>query len=135
MRLLVHSLWQCNHDGCNGFPLKLDVCDGVELEERRKARSKPDLAASQIIPQDFDAQLVMAMLEKIVDYDVFVQTARDLDLVVPPERPSSKDDDTAMQQLHAALFEYHIIEGVLTCPICAYQYPISNGIPDFVQSS
>lgn len=101
------------------------------MTERQSKRGNKDIQAVEIIPVEYDPDRVLAMLDKIVEYDHFVQTARDLNITVPVTRPT-REDDNGLRQVHHALFEFHVIEGILHCPKCNQQYTVSNGIPDFV---
>ena len=76
------------------------------MKARREARNAPDLQAVTVITQPFDAQVVMAMLDKIVDYDALIQTTASLSIPIPPQRPSKESpSDEELKQLHHALFE------------------------------
>ncbi|EZG44169.1 TRM112-like protein [Gregarina niphandrodes] len=81
------------------------------------------------IPQAFSQQMVEAMLAKI-DYSVFCKAAASLGLQVPQD--AANLDEEGYRLIHHALFEVHVIEGELHCPLCQTVYPVSNGIPDFV---
>lgn len=43
-----------------------------------------------------------------------------------------QDNLEFLQHLHHILFEYHIIDGTLTCPTSGRKFPIKEGIPNML---
>ncbi|KAF7330313.1 hypothetical protein MVEN_02469400 [Mycena venus] len=41
-------------------------------------------------------------------------------------------DDDFLKTLHHVLLEIHVEEGIMICPNCKHNYPISNGIPNML---
>ena len=43
-----------------------------------------------------------------------------------------KANEDFLKRLHRMLFEFEVIEGKLSCPVCTRIYPITNGIPNIM---
>ncbi|KIY50815.1 Trm112p-domain-containing protein [Fistulina hepatica ATCC 64428] len=115
VRLITHNLLACHAKGCttNNFPLQLK---DVEIKMREA---------------EFNAEFLKGFMPKL-EWKALVDTARELgDTSLPLEQPEMLDDDF-LKNLHHVLLEMHIEEGVMICPNCGHNYPISNGIPNML---
>jgi len=115
VRLITHNLLACHVKGCtsNNFPLEFKDVQ-VELREA-----------------EFNPDFLTGFMPKI-EWKALVDTARQLgDTSLPLEQPEMHDDDF-LKSLHHVLFEIHIEEGIMICPNCKHNYPISNGIPNML---
>ena len=43
-----------------------------------------------------------------------------------------KADDLFLKAVHHVLFEIHVIEGFLVCPVTSRKFPIKDGIPNML---
>ncbi|KAK7472567.1 hypothetical protein VKT23_000682 [Stygiomarasmius scandens] len=115
VRLITHNLLACHAKGCtsNNFPLAFS---NVQIEIREA---------------EFNPEFLKNFIPKI-EWKALVDTARQLgDTSLPLEQPEMIDDDF-LKNLHHVLLETHVEEGVMTCPNCKHEYPISNGIPNML---
>ncbi|TFK61307.1 Trm112p-domain-containing protein [Pluteus cervinus] len=115
VRLITHNLLACHAKGCtsNNFPLRFENAR-VELREA-----------------EFNGDFLQGFLPKI-EWNALVDTAKQLgDTSLPPEQPEMTDDEF-LKNLHHVLMEIHVEEGVMICPNCSRNYPISNGIPNML---
>ncbi|KAF5370646.1 hypothetical protein D9758_001801 [Tetrapyrgos nigripes] len=115
VRLITHNLLACHAKGCNSnnFPLPFS---NVQIEIREA---------------EFNPEFLKAFLPKI-EWKALVDTAKQLgDMSLPLEQPEMMDDDF-LKSFHHVLLEIHVEEGVMTCPNCKHEYPISNGIPNML---
>lgn len=90
-----------------------------------------------------DREMVARLLSKI-DYETLRQAcgqlaeacaAAEIELpVLPDNLPAAGDavDDAVAAQLFRALFEIHVLEGVLVCPDTGREFPIKDGIPNMI---
>ncbi|ESS36235.1 Trm112p family domain-containing protein [Toxoplasma gondii VEG] len=120
MRLLTHNLIACNRRQCTGgFPLKIVVDEKSE-------------DATTVEPSEFQPELVKQLLGKL-DWEALVKTADQFGLQLPPTfTDSDKSDEHFLRAVHEAVVEFHVLEGKLVCPVCAREYPVSNGIPNML---
>ncbi|KAF9005131.1 hypothetical protein BDQ17DRAFT_1240737 [Cyathus striatus] len=115
VRLITHNLLACHVGGCNSNNFPLEFKD-VQIELREA---------------EFNADFVRAFLPKIA-WKALVDTARQLgDTSLPDEQPTMIDDEF-LKNLHHVLLEIHVEEGVMICPNCKHNFPISNGIPNML---
>ena len=117
MRLVTHNMLMCNKKGVvKGFPLSLTTTKVEEIET------------------DFNLGFLTTLLSKM-DYPVLISA---ISQVFPDETskhlPLEYDikDENTMQKIHHALFEVHVIEGLLTCPESGRQFIIKDGIPNML---
>lgn len=117
MRLLTHNQLVCVRNGCeNAFPLQITYVT-VEQEE-----SDPNI------------ELVMHLLPRI-EYPVLLAAARALNISLPDKLPETIDPANAehhelLETLHTVLFDIHVVNGSLKCPVCSHIYEIAKGIPN-----
>lgn len=117
MRLLTHNMLQCPRT--KAYPLELSVseCDNVSVE--------------------YSAPFLRRMFDRL-DWPVFysaVQKLPDADVVakVPTEIPGANAEEDVLRAVHAALLEWHVVEGRLAAPgPDGPVYSISGGIPNLV---
>ncbi|KAJ7594935.1 Trm112p-domain-containing protein [Mycena floridula] len=115
VRLITHNLLACHVKGCNSnnFPLQLK---DVEIETREA---------------EFNPEFLKTFLPKL-EWTALVEAARQIgDTSLPLEQPEMLDEEF-LQKLHHVLLQIHIEEGVMVCPNCQHNYPISNGIPNML---
>ncbi|THV05037.1 Trm112p-domain-containing protein [Dendrothele bispora CBS 962.96] len=115
VRLITHNLLACHAKGCtsNNFPLAFS---NVQIEIREA---------------EFNPEFLKNFIPK-VEWNALVDTARQLgDTSLPLEQPEMLDEEF-LKSLHHVLLEIHVEEGVMTCPNCKHEYPISNGIPNML---
>mmetsp|Transcript_43441 Transcript_43441/g.100067 ORF Transcript_43441/g.100067 Transcript_43441/m.100067 type:complete len:144 (-) Transcript_43441:94-525(-) len=137
MKLFTHNLLQSNKKGVkNGYPL-------IVRPAQMKYEKSP-----------YDKELVEAMMPKI-EYWALMKAVQDVREFPPmakgevlpdgevlpapgsPQLPSElteelKQDETFLQRLHTLLFDIRLVEGKLVCPESGREYPVENGIPNFL---
>ena len=102
---------KCNIKGVeNGYPLRIEAASVEETEA------------------DYDANLVRRMLSKI-NLAALQSALSDLKHSV---EISDSEDENNLRQLHHALFEIHVVEGVLLCPESGRRFPVKDGIPNML---
>ncbi|KAJ7106476.1 hypothetical protein C8R43DRAFT_906123 [Mycena crocata] len=115
VRLITHNLLACHVKGCtsNNFPLEFKEVQVVLRES------------------EFNAEFLRGFIPKI-EWPALVGAARELgDTSLPDQVPEMLDDDF-LKALHHVLLEIHVEEGIMICPNCKHNYPISNGIPNML---
>ncbi|KAJ7284667.1 Trm112p-domain-containing protein [Mycena rebaudengoi] len=115
VRLITHNLLACHVKGCNSnnFPLEFKDVQVVLRES------------------DFNPDFLKGFLPKI-EWTALTSAARQLgDTTLPDQMPEMLDDDF-LKLLHHVLLEIHVEEGIMICPNCKHNYPISNGIPNML---
>ncbi|KAJ7220065.1 hypothetical protein GGX14DRAFT_585348, partial [Mycena pura] len=115
VRLITHNLLACHVKGCtsNNFPLQFKDAQVVVRES------------------EYNPDFLRGFISKI-DWPALTGAARGLgDTSLPDQMPEMPDDDF-LKALHHVLLEIHVEEGIMICPNCAHNYPISNGIPNML---
>ncbi|KAJ7242788.1 hypothetical protein B0H12DRAFT_844851 [Mycena haematopus] len=115
VRLITHNLLACHVKGCtsNNFPLELKDVQVVLRES------------------EFNPDFLRGFIPKL-EWPALVGAARELgDTSLPDQLPEMLDDDF-LKTLHHVLLEIHVEEGIMICPNCKHNYPISNGIPNML---
>ncbi|KAK7032872.1 Trm112p-domain-containing protein [Favolaschia claudopus] len=115
VRLITHNLLACHVKGCtsNNFPLEFK---DVQVVVRQS---------------EFNPDFLRGFIAKI-EWTALVGAARELgDTSLPEMQPETLDDDF-LHTLHHVLLEIHVEEGVMICPNCKHNYPISSGIPNML---
>ncbi|KAJ6468434.1 Trm112p-domain-containing protein [Mycena sanguinolenta] len=115
VRLITHNLLACHVKGCtaNNFPLEFKDVQVVLRES------------------EFNPDFLRGFIPKI-EWTALVGAARQLgDTSLPDQAPEMLDDDF-LKTLHHVLLEIHVEEGIMICPNCKHNYPISNGIPNML---
>ncbi|KAJ6631008.1 hypothetical protein B0H10DRAFT_1773571 [Mycena sp. CBHHK59/15] len=115
VRLITHNLLACHVKGCttNNFPLEFKDVQIVLRES------------------EFNPVFLRGFMPKI-EWSALIGAARQLgDTSLPDQLPEMLDDEF-LQTLHHVLLEIHVEEGLMICPNCQHNYPISNGIPNML---
>ncbi|KAJ7722754.1 hypothetical protein DFH07DRAFT_759822 [Mycena maculata] len=115
VRLITHNLLACHVKGCtsNNFPLEFKDVQVVLRES------------------EFNPDFLRGFIPKI-EWSALIGAARELgDTSLPDQLPEMLDDDF-LKTLHHVLLEIHVEEGIMVCPNCKHNYPISNGIPNML---
>lgn len=111
MRLLTHNMLQCPRT--KEYPLRLEV---------RRA---------EVVDVEYSEAFIRRMLSRI-DWSVFRAAAApftQVDLPVSP--PDENVSEQVLKDVHKALLEWHVIDGVLISPSGA-SYDITDGIPNLI---
>mmetsp|Transcript_38047 Transcript_38047/g.89012 ORF Transcript_38047/g.89012 Transcript_38047/m.89012 type:complete len:139 (-) Transcript_38047:56-472(-) len=132
MKLFTHNLLQSNKKGVtNGYPL---IIKPVKMQYEQST---------------FEKELVEAMLPKIEYAGLLsaVQNVREFppmaagevlpDGEMIPQLPAEMTEDLKKNEdflkcLHTLLFDIRLVEGKLVCPESGREYPVENGIPNFL---
>ena len=63
-----------------------------------------------------------------------VQAAADIGIpTLPPVLTEDLSNDPAfLEALNHILFHVHLVQGMLTCPVTAREFPVQNGIPNMM---
>jgi uncharacterized protein YbaR (Trm112 family) len=117
MRLLTHNMLQCPRTKAYPLVLTATEVDDVEVDYRR--------------------EFVLRMVPRL-DWAVLRAAAAALNVAglvdrLPLEPPGADASDEVLRPVHAALMEWHVVEGRLACeggPV----YAISGGIPNLIPS-
>ncbi|KAJ7510369.1 Trm112p-domain-containing protein [Mycena galericulata] len=115
VRLITHNLLACHVKGCtsNNFPLEFKDVQVVLRES------------------EFNPDFLRGFIPKI-EWPALIGASRELgDTSLPDQLPEMLDDDF-LKALHHVLLEIHVEEGIMVCPNCKHNYPISNGIPNML---
>ncbi|KAJ7746640.1 hypothetical protein B0H16DRAFT_1889045 [Mycena metata] len=115
VRLITHNLLACHVKGCtsNNFPLEFKDVQVVLRES------------------EFNPDFLRGFIPKL-EWPALVGAARELgDTSLPDQLPEMLDDDF-LKALHHVLLEIHVEEGIMICPNCKHNYPVSNGIPNML---
>ncbi|KAJ6570188.1 Trm112p-domain-containing protein [Mycena vulgaris] len=115
VRLITHNLLACHVKGCtsNNFPLEFKDVQVVLRES------------------EFNPDFLRSFMPKL-EWPALTGAARELgDTSLPDQLPEMLDDDF-LKALHHVLLEIHVEEGIMVCPNCKHNYPISNGIPNML---
>ncbi|KAJ7183144.1 hypothetical protein C8R46DRAFT_1066065 [Mycena filopes] len=115
VRLITHNLLACHVKGCtsNNFPLEFKDVQVILRES------------------EFNPDFLRGFMPKL-EWPALVGAARELgDTSLPDQAPEMLDDDF-LKTLHHVLLEIHVEEGIMICPNCKHNYPISNGIPNML---
>ena len=124
MRLITHNLLRCNIKsvGDDGYPLKIEA-EKVE-----------------VVPSgDYSAAMMASVLKKI-DVGALKSAAANLSLpdlqdVVVEEGGLGDEllaDEGFLRQMHKLLFEVHVVEGSLVCPVSGRRFPVKDSIPNML---
>jgi multifunctional methyltransferase subunit TRM112 len=117
MRLLTHNMLLCPRT--KSYPLALEATEVDDVEA------------------DFSREFILRMLPRL-DWPVLRTAAAALNVpgladALPAEQPTEKDTDEVLRAVHAALLEWHVVEGRLVSPKGPV-YSISAGIPNLVST-
>mmetsp|Transcript_13473 Transcript_13473/g.20077 ORF Transcript_13473/g.20077 Transcript_13473/m.20077 type:complete len:140 (-) Transcript_13473:472-891(-) len=127
MRLLAHNTLRNNaHDVRSengGYPLKITATE-VRVDD---ASDINDLS-----PEKQEA-FVKGVLG-ILDWNTLVQGASQMGLKTLPPILTNElaSDPTFLRALYHVLMNVHLVRGVLTCPDTGREFPVSNGIANFM---
>ncbi|KAE9411492.1 Trm112p-domain-containing protein [Gymnopus androsaceus JB14] len=124
VRLITHNLLACHAKGCtsNNFPLQFQNVQ-IELKEA-----------------EFNPTFLETFMPKL-EWKALVDSAKEASATIsryilgntslPLEQPEMLDEEF-LKNLHHVLLEIHVEEGIMICPNCKHNYPISNGIPNML---
>lgn len=124
MRLLTHNTLRNNTAEAKGggFPLKITateirVDDGSDVGEDGEKQVK----------------FVKSVLG-ILDWPALAKAAKDMGFyTLPPSLTNDlAEDESFLKALYHVLMNIHLVKGVLTCPTTGKEFPVSNGIPNFM---
>mmetsp|Transcript_11584 Transcript_11584/g.11600 ORF Transcript_11584/g.11600 Transcript_11584/m.11600 type:complete len:123 (+) Transcript_11584:97-465(+) len=116
MRLITHNMLKCNIRGVeNGYPL---IIESALIEE---------------VESEFNPDLVKSMLQKI-NWNAFRIATQNLGFSCFQEELTDevKSNEATLQTIHHMLFEVHVLEGFLVCPVTGRKFPIKDGIPNML---
>lgn len=126
MRLLTHNTLKNNSADAvakgGGFPLKItatevrvDDCLETDTNDERKIAFTKNVLS-------------------ILDWPALVQGAKEMGLsTLPPSLTQDlADDNEFLKALHHVLMNVHLVRGVLTCPDTGREFPVVDGIPNFM---
>jgi multifunctional methyltransferase subunit TRM112 len=123
MRLLTHNTLRNNTEAAKagGFPLKITVSE-IRVDE-------PD-------PEDDpDRQVAfVTSILSILDWPALVQAASDMGLssLPPTLTEDMSTDENFLRALYHMLLKVHLVKGMLTCPTTGREFPVTNGIANFM---
>jgi multifunctional methyltransferase subunit TRM112 len=117
MRLLTHNMLLCPRTKAYPLTLEATQVDDVEAE--------------------FSRDFILRMLPRL-DWSVLRTAAAALKVpgladALPEDPPTDDDTDDVLKAVHAALLEWHVVEGRLVSPQ-GHMYSISAGIPNLISA-
>lgn len=148
MRLITHNMLKSNIKGIEeGYPLKI-VSESTEIieSEYNKGILVYLFTLISILPHylclffknSLNKELVLKMLTKI-HWRALLSAASDLDIHGDFEsvndiqsRSVESMPEPILKEIHHLLFEVHVQEGKLKCPVSGRVFPIKDGIPNML---
>jgi multifunctional methyltransferase subunit TRM112 len=123
MRLLTHNTLRNNSEAAKagGFPLRITVSE-IRVDE-----PDPD--------DDPDRQVdFVTSILSILDWTALVQATSEMGLSsLPPALTDEMSTDANfLRALYHILLKVHLVKGMLTCPTTGREFPVTNGIPNFM---
>jgi len=123
MRLLNHNTLRNNAADANnnGFPLKITA---VEV----RVDSSPDEG-------DSDRQISFAKgILGMLDWPALVQGASQMGLTTLPQKLTEElsNDPNFLKALYHVVMNVHLVKGMLTCPTTGREFPVTDGIVNFM---
>ena len=83
------------------------------------------------IEAEFNPDFITRILSRI-DYPALVSTAFSLGIAQLPPNLEDEPSVETLQVLHKVLMENKVSQGILVCPGCAREYPITDSIPNML---
>lgn len=122
MRLLTHNTLRNNSAAAKGkgFPLRITAAE-VKVDESVALLDEQRIAFLKgIIPT--------------LDWPALVQAAKEMGIpTLPPTLTEDiASDPSFLDALNHILFHVHLVQGLLTCPVTAKEFPVQNGIPNMI---
>lgn len=120
MRFITHNMLRCNikNVGDGGYPL---------IIEAEKVESIPS--------GDYSPAIVVGLLRKL-NFAALKSAAANLSLPdfqgVDAISEDMLADDVFLRKIHALLFELHVVEGSLICPVSNRRFVIKDSIPNML---
>ena len=135
MRLLTHNTLRNNAGdaGQGGFPLKITATE-VRVDDPSFATSAAASGpAAAFGGEGREVAFVRGVLP-VLDWPALVQGANDLGLkTLPPTLTEEAAADPAfLRALYHVLMNVHLVRGMLTCPATGREFPVTDGIADFM---
>ena len=119
MRLMTHNMLKCNVKGVeNGYPL---IIESTNVE---------------VLPYEFNSDLIKKMIKKI-NWTALQAAANNLQISSEFSNISEIDEELLNNELflkyiNHLLFEVHVQEGFLVCPVSGRKFPVKDGIPNML---
>lgn len=131
MRLLTHNTLRNNTaeaDG-KGCPLRITATE-IRVDDSSTSSTTPEDAAAQ---QQREVAFVKGILG-VLDWPTLVQGASALGLkTLPPVLTEElAADPQFLRALYHVLMNVHLVRGMLTCPETRREFPVTNGIANFM---
>ncbi len=124
MRLLTHNSLRNNSNDANGkgYPLKITAIE-VRVDDSSEVGTDPEREIAFV-------KGILGML----DWKILVQGAAQLGLkTLPASLTEDLANDTAfLRALYHVLMNVHLVKGILTCPDTGKEFPVTNGIANFM---
>lgn len=96
------------------------------------------IEASSVIVEDspFNREVILKMLPRL-NYEAIVAANKELSSNAPaaielPETRPLDADDQFLAALHKVLFDIHLVEGYLVCPVSGRRFPVKDSIPNMI---
>eukprot|EP00978_Attheya_sp_CCMP212_P035501 scaffold154822_cov51-Attheya_sp.AAC.1 len=123
MRLLTHNTLRNNSAAANGkgFPLRIKAAE-IRVDENK---------------DDDDDEMQIAFVKGVLgmlDWSILVQGASEMGLsTLPPALTDEMaNDPTFMRALYHVLMNVHLVRGILVCPDTGREFPVTDGIANFM---
>lgn len=127
MRLLTHNTLRNNTAEAKGkgHPLKITATE-IRVDDSNTPNSTPE-----------DAQREVAFVKGILgvlDWPTLVQGASAMGLKTLPPMLTEElaADPQFLRALYHVLMNVHLVRGMLTCPVTGREFPVTNGIANFM---
>ena len=126
MRLLTHNVLRNNTKAANGSnaPLRITATE-VRVDEPT-TNNDPDAQRREI---DFAKNMLPAL-----NWDTLIEGAKSmgLDSLPPSVTPELANDEGFLRALYHVLMDVHLVNGMLTCTETGREFPVTNGIANFM---
>ena len=127
MRLLTHNTLRNNTAEAKGkgHPLKITATE-IRVDDSNTPNTTPE-----------DAQREVAFVKGILgvlDWPTLVQGASAMGLKTLPPMLTEElaADPQFLRALYHVLMNVHLVRGMLTCPVTGREFPVTNGIANFM---
>lgn len=123
MRLLTHNTLRNNSAAANGkgFPLRITAAE-IRVDDKK---------------DDDDDAMQIAFVKGILgmlEWSTLVQGASEMGLsTLPPALTDEMaNDPTFLRALYHVLMNVHLVRGILVCPDSGREFPVTDGIANFM---
>lgn len=125
MRLLTHNTLRNNSNDAKGkgYPLEINAVE-IRVDDSSEVGSDPDREEKFV-------KGVLGML----DWSVLIQAAAQMGLknLLPPVLTDEMAESPEfLRALYHVLMNVHLVRGLLKCPDTGREFPVTNGIIDFM---